>query len=39
MFGARFDHRVWIWRRARAERRWPCREEWRFIVLGRWPGF
>jgi hypothetical protein len=39
MGGARLDHRVYIWRNARGQGRWPRREEWRFILLGRWPGF
>jgi hypothetical protein len=26
-----------VWRYIRLDGRWPTREEWRFLILGRWP--
>lgn len=39
MFGAPLSHRAFIWRHARKHGRWPYRDEWRFIIIGKWPGF
>lgn len=36
--GAKFSHRRYIWRTAR-ETANPSREQWRYILLGRWSGF
>lgn len=33
------DRRRYVWRCARAEGRWPGREEWRYLIIGRWKGF
>ncbi len=39
LFGASLAHRRMIWNRARRVGLWPTRDEWRFIILGRWKGF
>jgi hypothetical protein len=36
---AKPSHRRYIWREARRQDRWPTRDEWRFIIVGRWAGF
>jgi hypothetical protein len=37
MSRATIPARRYVWRYIRLDRRWPTLEEWRFLILGRWP--